>query len=615
MPDDRPSESDTPSRRAGAVLWPGATALVVCLFWTLVESTRLGVPAPFEDAAMLFKYAENLAHGWGITWNPGQTPGLTDGATDLGFVLALAPLKYFGLSTAVAAVLLNLAAVFGIGTLFGVLNNMLWHRPLWLPVALAALVAGGPANRYVLSGFSPPVMGLVLLGAFTLAVAAPLAHSDRRSLLLLAATGVTAGIAGWWRPEGFALGPLVVLFGLLLTWRGGRLRLSSVATATALLVPYVLLVVGWAAFRIGYFGQLLPTSAVMKSGSLHGPNVVFSLQFYASLMLPLVGVLVVLMLGRGKSRNWWTSAALLAVPLLWVNSALPQEFWDKIGLHFVPTVANVATVVVFVPLVVALAVVGIRRRDGSWLFTAALFSFSLPWIALATTLNWWGRMQWPLVPVLVAIAAAQAIATAVPARQVETNVSGTRRVPVVVLAFLSCIGILPFHLPIGSYFESPFQTSVAAALRAVDTSHVRIATTEAGLIPLAVTGPALDTYGHNNRNIARSHGLDLADELNEFRPNVVALHGLPPDTVRLDDCSPQQRAGVTKFPANWSQMVSELYDYAEQHGLELRRISETTPCETWSLWLSGDVDPQVRRAIDQLSMPGTEVAVHSESGT
>ncbi|WP_319453456.1 MULTISPECIES: hypothetical protein [unclassified Mycobacterium] len=213
-----------------------------------------------------------------------------------------------------------------------------------------------------------------------------------------------------------------------------------------------------------------------------------------------------------------------------------------------------------------------------------------------------------LVPVLVAIAASQAIATAASARPAESN--DTRRLPVVVLAFLTCVGILPFHLPIGSYFESPFQTSVAAALKAVDTSRVRIATTEAGLIPLAVTGPALDTYGHNNRNIARTHGRGLVDELNEFRPNVVALHGLPPEPVRLDDCSPQQRAGVTKFPANWSQMVSELYDYAEQHGLALARISETSPCETWSLWLSDDVDPQVRQAIDQLSMPGTEVAVN-----
>src|ERR1700712_3810043 len=156
-------------RRARAVLWPGASAVAVCLFWALLESTRVGVPAPFEDAAMLFRYAENLAHGWGIAWNAGQPPGLTDGATDLGFVLALAPLTLLGLSTAASAVLLNLAAVFGSGAFFGILNARLWHRRLGLPIALAALVGAGPVDRYVLSGFSPPVMAFLLLGAFTLA--------------------------------------------------------------------------------------------------------------------------------------------------------------------------------------------------------------------------------------------------------------------------------------------------------------------------------------------------------------------------------------------------------------------------------------------------------------
>ena len=126
MPGDRPLNPRALGSQVGALLWPGATALTVCIFWTLVESTRLGVPAPFEDAAMLFKYAENLAHGWGIAWNAGQAPGLTDGATDLGFVLALAPLTLLGLSAAAAAVLLNLAAVLGIGALFGVLNDKIW---------------------------------------------------------------------------------------------------------------------------------------------------------------------------------------------------------------------------------------------------------------------------------------------------------------------------------------------------------------------------------------------------------------------------------------------------------------------------------------------------------
>jgi hypothetical protein len=178
-----------------------------------------------------------------------------------------------------------------------------------------------------------------------------------------------------------------------------------------------------------------------------------------------------------------------------------------------------------------------------------------------------------------------------------------------VLAALAGIGLIPFHLPAGGYFESPFQSSVASALAAVDTSGVRIATTEAGLIPLAVTGVALDTYGHNNRDIAATHGAGLARELEEFRPNVLAVHGLPPESVGLDDCTPQRQRGVTKFTDRWSQMVDEIYRAAQRQGLALTRLSETTPCETWSLWLSADVDPQVRQAVDHLAMPGTEVPV------
>lgn len=614
---DRPNGPETAAaadtvrtpRRFGAILWPGVAALLVCVFWTLAESTRVGVPAPFEDAAMLFKYAENLAHGWGITWNPGQAPGATDGATDLGFVLVLAGLNLVGLPTVVGALLTNLAAVFGIGALFGVLNATLWRRSVWLPVALAAVVAGGPVDRYVLSGFSPPVMAFALLAAFTLAALAARAPSNRRSIALFAAAGAVAAIAGWWRPEGFAFGPLVVLFGLLLTARaGGSHPLRSLVVWASLFTPYLLLVAGWAALRLSYFGNLLPTSAVMKSGSLQGDNAAFSLQFYGSLLLPMIGALVVVVLARrATTRNWWIASAVLTAALLWVGAALSPDFWDRVHLPFMPTVSVIASVVVLVPLLLAVAVAGVRRRDGSWLFPVALLVCSLAWIAIATTLNWWGRMQWPLVPVLAAIAV-HFVVLASPAEPPAGDGTATRRTRLMALAFLTCVGIVPFHLPIGSYFESPFQTNVATALQTVDTSGVRIATTEAGLIPLAVTGSALDTYGHNNRSIATTKGGSLATELDAFRPNVLAVHGLSPDTLTVEGCSDEQRSAQSKFSERWSRMVTDIYAYADRNALSLNRISQTTPCETWSLWMSADVAPSVRQALETLEMPGTDVA-------
>ena len=45
---------------------------------------------PFEDAAMLMRYAENLAAGHGIVWNVGEAP--VDGATDFLFMSSVAGL-------------------------------------------------------------------------------------------------------------------------------------------------------------------------------------------------------------------------------------------------------------------------------------------------------------------------------------------------------------------------------------------------------------------------------------------------------------------------------------------------------------------------------------------
>ncbi len=51
---------------------------------------------PFEDAAMLMRYAQHLADGHGIVWNIGQHP--VDGATDFLFMVASAAFIKLGLT-------------------------------------------------------------------------------------------------------------------------------------------------------------------------------------------------------------------------------------------------------------------------------------------------------------------------------------------------------------------------------------------------------------------------------------------------------------------------------------------------------------------------------------
>src|SRR3954469_22776431 len=86
--DDRPASR---GGRLDVVAVLGLVALATFL------GTRLNFAAhPLEDAAMLMRYAVNLAHGHGMVWNVGEHP--VDGATDFLFTVVLAVPIRMGLS-------------------------------------------------------------------------------------------------------------------------------------------------------------------------------------------------------------------------------------------------------------------------------------------------------------------------------------------------------------------------------------------------------------------------------------------------------------------------------------------------------------------------------------
>lgn len=303
----------------------GLMALLSVVFWTLYELRRLEVFQPLEDAAMLYRYAVNLAAGGGIAWNPGEAPGVTDGATDLGFVLVLAPLIAVGLSAAAAGLLINGLGVVALGVVLGVANALVWRLPVWLLLGIVGLVASGPLYLFVVSGFSPAVFGAGLGGVFLLAVGA----QRRGTAGLLVMTGIAAALLGWWRPEGFVLAPLVVAAALLV----GGPKPRQPATSRRLcwwpgLAAFGVVALAWVAFRLLYFGQLLPTSAVLKADGLHPANALFSLQFLTALTLPVLAVLLARALG-GSARAWVAVTALLVLSLAWIPSVASENRWNE----------------------------------------------------------------------------------------------------------------------------------------------------------------------------------------------------------------------------------------------------------------------------------------------
>ena len=64
--------------------------------------------APFEDAAMLMRYSDHFAKGYGIVWNVGDKP--VDGATDFLFMIVVGLFVKGGLSLEFATRLIGFSS-------------------------------------------------------------------------------------------------------------------------------------------------------------------------------------------------------------------------------------------------------------------------------------------------------------------------------------------------------------------------------------------------------------------------------------------------------------------------------------------------------------------------
>jgi hypothetical protein len=536
-----PRRTSTP---AFDLLFGAAVGLGTVFFWLSVQTDflkvlltgKFGLP-PFEDAAMLLRYAQNMASGAGIVWNAGDAPGVSDGATDLGFVVAIASLVKLGLSSVTAATLINLGAVAATGAAFAVLNRLAWGLRSWSLAAVIAIVMSGPVSNYVAAGFSPPVFGFLLLAASSLMYLAMVRAGHAWAWGLSA--GAIAGLAGWWRPEGFALAPVVVILaGMAALSAGPVSRAWPTVRRAALgaLAAFLPLAGLWLWFRVSYFGNVLPTSAVMKGHGFHPLNAIASALFYGLALLPLMVLLMIGRRGRRLPRGWWV-------------------------------------------LFVALAIM------------------SSVWVLLDMSLNWWFRMQWPLFLVLAFLAITLATRGGALSHPRWKAIEVTAMFTAVVL----CVAY--FHMPGNVYFPSPFATAVVTALASEDTSHVRLATTEAGVIPLSLDsgGLALDTWGLNDRSIADSGGDTLGDRLREFKPNIIIVHGYrPPNSLNQEGCPPFG-------DVRWTAMVDKLYAYADSNGFKTLRSTETTRCDIRSVFVAADLSPSVRSALASYSFQGREL--------
>lgn len=274
-----------------------------------------------DDAFISFRYARNLALGEGLVWNPGER---VEGYSNFLWTLAIAGGIRAGLEP--------------VGLSFG----------LGLACFAASLLFTYSLGRRLTGVRADGLAAVFLLGAnytFSCYATGGLETQLQTCLLLAATHGVFTGpLAGRWGAAGlvrlslfFSLAlltrldsalPVAVLGGasLLALARDRDLRLSRAKALAALLLPGALPLGAWLAWKVAYYGDLLPNSFYVKLASSNSlaDGLAYVGFFGASyLLIPvlLLPILRLRRLGSAASREVGTLCVLVALWTLYVVRA------------------------------------------------------------------------------------------------------------------------------------------------------------------------------------------------------------------------------------------------------------------------------------------------------
>jgi arabinofuranosyltransferase len=259
---------------------------------------------PFEDAAMLMRYAGHLADGHGIVWNVGEPP--VDGATDFLFMALVAGVRLTGASLEAAVRILtigchlaNIAVIY-----FGLRSVQSAGR--FAAVISAACFALGPGFHLAAAYFGTPCFALALSVSWLLAQSILL--NGRTDRLAYFGFSLSALIAGLIRPEGVIYG--VLFLAAILTVKRGKDAFALAATFAAVMFGLGGVYFLW---RWSYFGHPLPNPFYRKGGGHFYPLSLWAAaQENFRLALPFLGA-VALALREPRTRRL---ALAFAIPFV-----------------------------------------------------------------------------------------------------------------------------------------------------------------------------------------------------------------------------------------------------------------------------------------------------------
>jgi len=493
-------------------------ALAILMILTGFFAARLvnfAIP-PMEDAAMLMRYAENLAQGQGIVWNVGEPP--LDGATDFLFMVIIALVCRIGFTVETAVRLVTIISHFAtVGLIYAGMRNV--QRSGIVPAFLSALYfAVGPGLFLSAAYFGTPLFafGVALAWLFAQRLLSP----EGRTVRAYVSFSVVCLATSLVRPEGTLICAFMLAAVGILIPRREFWRLTAVFGGIFLLLGGTYFLWRW-----HYFGHPLPNPFYKKGGG----------------HLYLVAL-------KSSLRNSFS----LAVP--------------------------------FIPMFL-LAVRSRKSLRKGIAFLIPIVGATCMWILLSDEMNFGARFQYPILALYVL--SWYPLIRGLPEEYGLPNsatLTAMQKVAIV-SAVVTVLGFVfrPHILKSRQItYTNDGRYDIGVMLRQYADRGYTIATTEAGLLPLYSRWRAIDTWGLNDRWIARN-GCITYDYLVQQKPDIIMWH-----EFFSPRHPPSGKAGIG-FGIPWFQQVMTLKQYAEKHDFTLAAVFGRSPDDTHYYYIRPDL--------------------------
>jgi arabinofuranosyltransferase len=435
--------------------------LIASTLYYAVRYVDFSIP-PFEDAAMLMRYAQHLADGQGIVWNIGGHP--VDGATDFLFMTVSAAFIKLGLTVGQAVRGIGFASHLLTVLLIYWTNRRVNHANIPFSFLSGLYLAVGTGLSYVSAYFGTPFFALAAASTWSLGLI--LIRSENPRLGLSLAFALTGLVTGLIRPEGVILASLMLL--AIIVMRGFKNSISIIAVFGAVFLllggPYFL-------WRWDYFGYPLPNPFYKKGSSgLHWDSFHNSLLNLLRLCLPLA---VAFILGfRSRETAKQTTAYLIPILGFAMSFILISDEMNY-GARFQYALVPIAL---------------------------------LSWTPLVAGIRIFKQDQFPAWERGVYIAALTAVSASL-----------------IYFSWYQNCFLTSYQQTCSRPYERDGRYEMGRLLAEYRGKGYVIATTEAGLIPYYSGWDAIDAWGLNDQFIAHK-GFLTTEYLDQYKPEIIMFH-------------------------------------------------------------------------------------------